>query len=114
VFRVAASLSLFLSVSYYKLGPTSVTLTFHNYSIHWLVTSVATEIKLTHLGYLFFSFFGRAMAQAARLWPLAAEVLVHALASSCGICGRQSGTGTGFSPARLYSTIAPHLSTTAP
>jgi hypothetical protein len=53
------------------------------------------------------------MAQAARLWPLTAEVLVRALASSCGICGRQSGTGTVFSPACLYSTIAPYSSTTA-
>jgi hypothetical protein len=41
---------------------------------------------------------GRAMAQAVNHWPLTAEAWVHAWVSPCGICGGQSGTGTGFSP----------------
>jgi hypothetical protein len=39
---------------------------------------------------------GRAMAQAVSLSPLTAEGLVRARVSLCGICGRQSGTGTAF------------------
>jgi hypothetical protein len=38
------------------------------------------------------------MAQAVSRWPFAAEALVRARVNPCGICGRQSGTGTGFSP----------------
>jgi hypothetical protein len=38
---------------------------------------------------------GRAMAQVSRR-PLTAEARVHALVNPRGICGGQSGTGTGF------------------
>jgi hypothetical protein len=41
---------------------------------------------------------GRAMAQAVSRRPLTAEARVRFRVSSCGICGGQSGTGTGFSP----------------
>jgi hypothetical protein len=39
---------------------------------------------------------GRAMAQAVSRRPLTAEARVRSRASPRGICGRQSGTGTGF------------------
>jgi hypothetical protein len=41
---------------------------------------------------------GRAMAQAVRRRPPTAEARVRSRLSPCGICGGQSGTGTGFSP----------------
>jgi hypothetical protein len=41
---------------------------------------------------------GRAMAQVASRRPLTAEARARALVNPCGICGGQSGTGTGFSP----------------
>ena len=41
---------------------------------------------------------GRAMAQAVSRRPPTAEARVRSRSSPCGICGEQSGTGTGFSP----------------
>jgi hypothetical protein len=41
---------------------------------------------------------GRAMAQAVSRRPLTAEARVRSRVTPCGICGGQSGTGTGFSP----------------
>jgi hypothetical protein len=41
---------------------------------------------------------GRAMAQAVSRRALTVEARVRSRASPCGICGGQSGTGTGFSP----------------
>jgi hypothetical protein len=40
---------------------------------------------------------GRAIAKAVSRQPLTAEARVRARVSPCGICGGQSGTGTGFS-----------------
>jgi hypothetical protein len=37
-------------------------------------------------------------AQAVSRPPLAAEAWVHARVSPCGMCGGQSGIGTGLSP----------------
>jgi hypothetical protein len=37
------------------------------------------------------------MAQAVSRRPLTAETRVRSRVGSCGICGGQSGTGTGFS-----------------
>jgi hypothetical protein len=36
------------------------------------------------------------MAQAVSCWPVATQVQVQTQANPCGICGVQSGTGTGF------------------
>jgi hypothetical protein len=47
---------------------------------------------------------GRAIAQVVSRRPLTAEARVRAPVNPCGICGGQSGTGTGFSPS---STIFP-------
>jgi hypothetical protein len=52
---------------------------------------------------------GRAMAQVVSLWPFNAEAWV----SPCGVCGGQSGTGTGFSPSSSVfpvNIIPPSLS----
>jgi hypothetical protein len=53
------------------------------------------------------------MAQAVSRRPLTAEAQVRFQVSPRGICGGQSGTGTGFSPitlvfpCQLHSTSAP-------
>jgi hypothetical protein len=56
---------------------------------------------------------GLAMAEAVSRRPLTAEARVRSLVGSCGICGGQSGTRTGFSastsvsPCQFHSTSAP-------
>jgi hypothetical protein len=44
------------------------------------------------------SLWGRAMARTVSRRPFTAEDRVRSHVSPCGICGGQSGTGTGFSP----------------
>jgi hypothetical protein len=52
------------------------------------------------------------MTQVVSRRPLTAEARVRARVNSCGICGGQSGTGTGFSPSssvflcQYHSTVA--------
>jgi hypothetical protein len=56
---------------------------------------------------------GRAMAQAVSRRPLTAEARVSSRVNLCGICGRQSGIGTGFSPSSSVfpvNIIPPSLS----
>jgi hypothetical protein len=54
----------------------------------------------------------RAMAQVISRRPLTAEALVRIRVNTCGICGGQSGTGTGFSQSSsifqsiYHSTVA--------
>jgi hypothetical protein len=43
------------------------------------------------------------MAQAVSRRPLIAEARVRSRVSPCGVCGEQSGTGTGFSPSCRFS-----------
>jgi hypothetical protein len=53
------------------------------------------------------------MAQAVNRPPLTAEAQVRSWVSPYGICGEESGTGTGFSPStsvfpcQFHSTGAP-------
>jgi hypothetical protein len=47
---------------------------------------------------------GRAMAQVVSRRPLTVEARVRVRVNPCGICGGQSGTGTGFS---LSSSVFP-------
>jgi hypothetical protein len=52
------------------------------------------------------------VAQVVSRRPLAVEARVRARVNPCGICGGQSGTGTGFSPSlsvfpwQYHSTVA--------
>jgi hypothetical protein len=56
----------------------------------------------------------RVIAQAVSNWILTAEDRLRAQVGPCGICGRQSGTGTGFSPGpsvfpcQYHPTAAPY------
>jgi hypothetical protein len=49
---------------------------------------------------------GRTVAQAVSYSPVTAEAQVRARVSPCGICGGQSGTGTGFSPSYSVSLVS--------
>jgi hypothetical protein len=48
------------------------------------------------------------MAQVVSRRPLTAEAWVRAQVNSCGICGGQSGTGTGFSPSSSFFPCQDH------
>jgi hypothetical protein len=48
----------------------------------------------------------RAMAQVVSRRPLIAEDRVRARVSPCGICGGQSGSGSGFSPSTSVSPVS--------
>jgi hypothetical protein len=80
-------------------------------------TTISTHALQTKYGYLPSvsneGYFARAMAQAVSRRPLTAEALVRSRVSPHGICGGQSGTGTGFSastsvfPCQFHSIGAP-------
>jgi hypothetical protein len=57
---------------------------------------------------------GRAMAQAVSRWPHTTEAPVSARVSPRGICGGQSGTGTGLLRVLRFSLVSitapgPHI-----
>jgi hypothetical protein len=45
------------------------------------------------------------MAQGVRPRPLTAEARFRVQVNPCGICGGESGTGTGFSPSSLVFLV---------
>jgi hypothetical protein len=55
---------------------------------------------------------GHAIAQVVCRRPVTTEARIRARVNPCGICGGQSGTGTGFSlsssvfPCQYHSTVA--------
>jgi hypothetical protein len=51
---------------------------------------------------------GRAVAQVISRRPVTAEARVRVRVNPCGICGGQSGTGTGFSPSSSVSPCQYH------
>jgi hypothetical protein len=55
---------------------------------------------------------GCVMTQAVSRRPLTAEARVRSQVSPCGICGGQSGTGTGFPPSTSVFPCAPLLGKT--
>jgi hypothetical protein len=55
--------------------------------------------------------FGRAIAQAVSGRLLTAEDRFHSQVNACGICGGQSGTGTGVCP--NFSIFASKYNSTA-
>jgi hypothetical protein len=73
----------------------------------WKLTFYSTSFIVS-------SMCGHAMAQAVSRQPLTAESRVRARFNPCGICGEQSGTGTGFSPSssvfpcQYHSTVVLH------
>ena len=62
----------------------------------WAPRRPGFDLRLVH---------GRAMAQAVSRRPLNAEARVRSLVSPCGICGGQSGTGTGLSPVNFIPPV---------
>jgi len=70
---------------------------------------VKTQFRFTYLKYV-----GRGTVQTVSRRPLTSEVRVRSRISPCGICGGQTGTGTGFSPSssvspcQYRSTVALH------
>jgi hypothetical protein len=63
--------------------------------------------------WIYATLLGRAMAQEVSRRPLTSEARVRSRVSQCGICGGQSGIGTGFRPStsvfpcQFHSTGAP-------
>jgi hypothetical protein len=53
------------------------------------------------------------MAQVISRRPLTAESRVRARVNPCGICGGQSGTGTGFPPSSSVFPLSIYHSTVA-
>jgi hypothetical protein len=53
------------------------------------------------------------MAQVVSRRPLTAEAWVRARVNPCGICGGQSGTGTGFSQSSSVFPLSIYHSTVA-
>jgi hypothetical protein len=46
------------------------------------------------------------MTQAVSHWPPSAEALVRSRLNASGICGGQSGAGTGFSLSSSFSPVS--------
>jgi quinol-cytochrome oxidoreductase complex cytochrome b subunit len=67
--------------------------------------AVCSTLLCIFLRYALIFFSGSAIAQAISGRPLKAEARVHARVNPYGICGGQSGTGTGFYPSYLVSPV---------
>jgi hypothetical protein len=81
--------------------------------ISFLLSQYVTVMYTNSTCYTVTSVSGRAMAQSVSCRLLTAEAWVRSRVSPYGICGGQSGTGTGFSPSssvvrcQFHSTGAP-------
>jgi hypothetical protein len=84
---------------------TNAVLILHPYDCELTIS----EVVWTHVKYC----IGRAIAQAVSRRPPTSEARVRCRVSPCGICGGQSGNGTGIPPStsgfpcQFYSTGAP-------
>jgi hypothetical protein len=69
---------------------------------------LSTPAVLKPTGYIHSQKYGRAITQAISHRLPAALALVRAQVRSCGIYGRQSGTGDRFSPNTSFSPVNSH------
>jgi hypothetical protein len=79
-------------------GVTSYVQSGNVHSVLEGISKIAKRYAEAHSTHFTCVLKGRAVAQAVSRRPLTAEARVRARVGLRGICGGQSGTGTGFSP----------------